>query len=78
MFGLGWKHGKCGFGSTYSRLILGAPQGKCGDLVDKMHAIQAKHGPFSVALVVGDFFAQESNQDTDDLMSGKKHCASRS
>ncbi|WFC99679.1 hypothetical protein MYAM1_002424 [Malassezia yamatoensis] len=38
-----------------------------------MHAIQAKHGPFSMALVVGDFFAQESNQDTDDLLSGKKN-----
>ncbi|WFC96123.1 hypothetical protein MBRA1_002779 [Malassezia brasiliensis] len=52
-------------------LILGAPDGRCAELSSKLGAIQAKHGPFSAAFVVGDLFSTALDDDARRLLAGE-------
>jgi hypothetical protein len=38
------------------RLVTGSAMGSIATLFDKILAIQNKHGPFELALCIGDFF----------------------
>jgi hypothetical protein len=51
-----------------SRLVTGSAMGSISSLFDKMLAIHNKHGPFELALCVGDFFGPLSgDNDSDDV-----------
>jgi hypothetical protein len=50
------------------RLVTGSAMGSISPLFDKMLAIHNKHGPFELALCVGDFFGPLSaDNDLDDV-----------
>lgn len=51
------------------RLVTGSAIGSIGPLFDKMLAIQNKHGPFDLALCIGDFFGPLSgDKGSDDVV----------
>ena len=50
------------------RLVTGSAMGSIGPLFDKILAIHNKHGPFKLALCIGDFFGPSSGgNDSDDI-----------
>lgn len=46
-------------------LTIGPPCGRIQELVAKVSAINAKHGPFDALFVLGDFFKPWSGGDED-------------
>jgi hypothetical protein len=48
------------------RLVTGSAMGSIGPLFDKMLAIHNKHGPFELALCIGDFFGPSSGGNGSD------------
>jgi hypothetical protein len=48
------------------RLVTGSAMGSIGPLFDKMSAIHNKHGPFELALCIGDFFGPLSGDNDSD------------
>lgn len=50
--------------------MLGAPDGRCAELVERLSAIQAKHGPFAAAFVLGDLFGPVLDDEARRLLDG--------
>ncbi|KAH9966399.1 CwfJ C-terminus 1-domain-containing protein-like protein [Russula dissimulans] len=59
------------------RLVTGSAMGSISPLFDKILAIQNKHGPFQLALCIGDFFGPVSGGNNSDevgrLLEGELH-----
>lgn len=51
---------------TDHRLLLGPAAGRLRALVEKVTAIEAKHGPFVAAFLVGDVFEKGDSLDDDE------------
>jgi hypothetical protein len=50
------------------RLVTGSAMGSIALLFDKILTIHTKHGPFDIALCIGDFFGPLSGgKDSDDI-----------
>lgn len=52
--------------TAHKVLFLGSPQGHVRAMVEKTKAIDAKHGPFSGAFIVGDVFSPEKEPGEDE------------
>ena len=51
-----------------TRLVTGSAMGSIALLFDKILAIHTKHGPFDLALCIGDFFGPSlGGNDSDDI-----------
>jgi len=48
------------------RLVVGSAMGSIATLFDKMSTIHEKHGPFNLALCIGDFFGLPGVNDGGD------------
>ena len=47
-------------------MLLGPPNGRVRAMVEKTQAIEARHGPFSLALIVGNVFADAEHLTEDE------------
>ncbi|WFD34448.1 hypothetical protein MCUN1_001289 [Malassezia cuniculi] len=61
--------------SSHKVLILGPCEGHIDSLVDKVTAINSKHGPFSALFVVGNLFGDGSSDAEKQLLDGSLACA---
>ncbi len=56
----------------YKRLVIGSVKGKFEQVFAKVSQVNAKHGPFDALLCVGQFFAQDAqDQDLDRVVKGE-------
>lgn len=64
---------------AYRSLFVGPPLGHVQALSDKMRAIDAKHGPFDAAFIVGDVFVKRDELSDEEraLLDGtcERMCA---